>query len=623
MATKLILNVLFLLFFAVIEASSPGKYARVVRSSIVSNTTYDFVIIGGGIGGLTVADRLTEDPNVTVLVIEYGPFDKGEDSVLIPGAYNPFPYLKQDLFSVPQPGLTNEPEFIPVGSVVGGGSTVNAMFFIRCTSEDYDSVASFGNPGWGSSDLLPYFKKSENFTAPDPTFAKERNITFEPSFHGTLGPVHASYSPFDYPGGQNFWDASLSLGIPELEDPDSGESNGLFWLLRALNPDTETRSYARIAHYDRVIATRPNYHLMPETAAGKLLFEGKKAVGVQYINRTSGVVTNVTATKEVILAAGAVHSPQILILSGVGPKKTLDQFNISLVHDLPGVGTNFQDHLDYAITYNFSANLFPNADDMVDNATYIAEQRVVYDTTRRGPFTLILTTGNDFVTLPLRNATSDWESVLASAQSINPASILPNGTDPTVLAGYIVQRENLLARFAGYKTPIGSISWNTGSTTTLYMIKPLSRGSVTIGSTDPLTNPVVDFGAVKDPTDLDLMLALFLKNREIMQQPSMQVLGPTEVVPGANVTSDEALKAAFRATIVPTNGHACCTLPMVPLALGGVVNDVLQVHGLESLSIVDNSIWPIILSGAPSATVYAEAEKAADIIKKRYGLTSG
>ena len=151
---------------------------------------------------------------------------------------------------------------------------------------------------------------------------------------------------------ENFWDSSLEVGIPELEDPDSGVSTGLFWLLRALNPDSETRSYARIGHYDRVIASRPNYHLLPETAASKILFDDKRAVGVQYITRSTGAITNVTATKEVILAAGAVHSPQILQLSGVGPKAVLDKFGIQIVLDLPGVGTNFQDHLDLAVTYN-------------------------------------------------------------------------------------------------------------------------------------------------------------------------------------------------------------------------------------------------------------------------------
>lgn len=126
----------------------------------------------------------------------------------------------------------------------------------------------------------------------------------------------------------------------------------MFWLLRALNPDTETRSYARIAHYVRVIATRPNYHLLPNTAASKILFNGTRAVGVQYITRSTGAVTNVTATKEVILAAGAVHSPQILQLSGVGPKAVLEKFGIKTVLDLPGVGSNFQDHLNLAVSYN-------------------------------------------------------------------------------------------------------------------------------------------------------------------------------------------------------------------------------------------------------------------------------
>lgn len=155
----------------------------------------------------------------------------------------------------------------------------------------------------------------------------------------------------------NFWDASLALGIPVAPDPNNGNNTGLFTLLRALDPDTETRSYAKTAHYDRVINSRPNYHLLTDTAVSKVLFNGKTAVGVEYIPVGTTEVFNATACNEVIIAAGAVHSPQILQLSGVGPKALLQNLGIPVVVDLPGVGTNFQDQLNMPVTYNCKPSL--------------------------------------------------------------------------------------------------------------------------------------------------------------------------------------------------------------------------------------------------------------------------
>ncbi|KAK0122040.1 hypothetical protein ONS95_010304 [Cadophora gregata] len=198
-----------------------GKYARVVDSKTAANTTYDFIIVGAGIGGLTVADRLTEKPNTSVLVVEYGPFDQGEDSVLVPGSYFPVPYFWPNIFSTPQRGLNNGTYFVPMGRVVGGGSTINAMFFLRCPAVDYNSWEELGNRGWGWEDLLPYFKKSETFTPPEAAFAKKYNITWDSSYHGNNGPVQASYAPYGYQSSANFWNAATDLGIAPRRDPNA------------------------------------------------------------------------------------------------------------------------------------------------------------------------------------------------------------------------------------------------------------------------------------------------------------------------------------------------------------------------------------------------------------------
>lgn len=251
----------------------------------------------------------------------------------------------------------------------------------------------------------------------------------------------------------------------------------------------------------------------------------------------------------------------------------------------------------------------PNADSLNSNATYDAEQRALYDTSREGAYTLVRGTGNNIALLPLKNATSDWKSIINLAKSQDPASLLPPNTHASVIKGYAAQRELLFKHYASSKTAVGSLSWNTGSQTTVYMIKPLSRGSIAINSTSILENPLIDYGALTDPTDVEFVLSLFLKNRQIMAQPSMQALGPTEISPGANITSDEDLKAKFRTLINPSNAHECCTLPMMKLELGGVVDDQLRVYGVKGLSVADASFMPITPASAPSATVYAASEK--------------
>ncbi|CZS97710.1 related to alcohol oxidase [Rhynchosporium agropyri] len=608
-----------LLVFGVI-ASPLGKHARVVDSVTASTTTYDFIIVGAGIGGLTVADRLTEDPETSVLVIEYGSFDQGEDAVLVPGSYFPVPYFWPNIFSTPQRGLNNGTYFVPMGRVVGGGSTINAMFFLRCPAVDYDSWEDLGNRGWGWAGLLPYFQKSETFGKPEASFAKQYNISWDDSAHGFQGPVQTTYSPYDYPSSANFWNAATAEGIAPRRDPNAGDATGLFWLLRALDPVKRVRSYARTVHYERVKSSRPNYHLLPEHAVSKVLFKDKKAIGVEYISPNTGKIQTAKATKEVVMAAGAVHSPQILQLSGVGPKSLLEGFGIKVVVDLPGVGSNFQDHLDLKVDYTFTSNLFPNADSLTTNATYNTEQRSLYDTTQTGAYTLTRGTGNNIALLPLKNTTSKWASIISLAKSQNPASLLPPNTHPSIIKGYTAQRQQLIKQYLSPSSAIGSLSWNTGTQTTVYTIKPLSRGSVTINSTSILDNPLIDFGALSDPTDIELVLALFRKNRQIMSQPSMRALGPTEISPGADLVGDEELKAKFRTLINPSNAHECCTLPMMKLELGGVVDEALRVYGVRGLSVADASFMPITPASAPSATIYAAGEKAADLIKKRHGL---
>lgn len=210
----------------------------------------------------------------------------------------------------------------------------------------------------------------------------------------------------------------------------------------------------------------------------------------------------------------------------------------------------------------------------------------------------------------MRNLTSKFEEIAQAGRNISePGAYLAAGVDLSVLAGYSAQRQILLNELTA-NVAIGGLQWGTADTGGLYMLKPFSRGQVLLNSTDPLVNPLVDFRAASDPTDLDVAVALLRKTRDIMSAPAMSALGPVELSPfGPDVQSDDQIKDAIRQTLNPTNGHECCTAAMMPQDLGGVVDDQLRVYGVQGLRVADISFWPMAVGGAPSATVYAAAEK--------------
>ncbi|SPQ25932.1 bb02905e-a6b5-44a0-b1cb-607825c8e916 [Thermothielavioides terrestris] len=599
------------------------RHATVVDHRAVANN-YTFIIAGGGIAGLTLADRLTEDPNVTVLVIEAGPLDQGQDGILVPGAYAPYLYFWPNLITVPQAGLNNRTPGAITAQVVGGGSTINAMVFLRGDADDYDAWGSLGNPGWSWQGLLPYFIKSENFTAPDASFAATANISWDDSIRGHSGPVMNSYPNYFYPGSANWWNAALEIGLPAVKDPQAGSKEGVFWMPTDLDATTMTRDHARRNHYDRVKDSRPNYHLLTSNIVCQVLFMGKVAIGVSYVPTSGGgssCTSSVYASKEVILAAGGFGTPKILQLSGVGPRKLLNKLGIPVVADLPGVGQNLQDQPTLTIPYNFTANVVPNYGTLLTNSTYNAEQRALYDSFHEGAYTIVSSLSTNIGALSLQQATSSYKDIIAAAKAANPAYSLPADVDPTVLKGYKAQRAALLNQFASPNVGVGTVHWGTSDSALIYHLKPLSRGTVNINSTDPLASPLIDFRTATDPVDLQVYTAIFRKNRELFAAPSMQLLGPTEAAPfGAHLTTDAEIAAVMRDQINPTNAHQCCTAAMLPLELGGVVSSDQKVYGVQGLRVADISHWPFQLSGAPMATMYASAERLADLIKKQYCL---
>ncbi|KAI5922017.1 hypothetical protein F4810DRAFT_721762 [Camillea tinctor] len=563
------------------EAHVASLHSWKVSPRIANATKYDFVVAGGGISGLIVADRLTEDPKINVLVIEAGPLDAGEPGII---------------------SACRAPSVI-CARVVGGGSTINAMNWLRGTKVDYDDWQSLGNEGWGWDGLLPFFKKSENFTAPDPEFAVRAKITWDDFVRGHDGLLQYSYSNHFYPLSENWWNDAQSIGIEPVHDPSTGTNSGSYFLSTVLDAENQTRCDVRISHYDRVIGSRPNYHLMTETTVARVLFDGTKAIGVEYLPTAGGDVQTVHASKEDIVAAGAPHTPQVLQLSGVGPKSLLNSLNISVIVDLPDVGTNLQDQGTLNVPYNLTSPMFPDSDSLTDNATYNAEQLGNYNAHPPSAYTIVKGLSTTFTSLSLSDAIDSYKDIVAAAEAEDYEQYLPANTDPAVLAGYKAQREIIIQQFQNPNISIGVIYW------------------VNINSPNPLANPVIDYRTATDPVVFNVIITFLRKLRELMAAPDMQLLGPVEATPlGAHIQDDEDIIEVMRETLVISNEHQCCSAPMMPRNLGDVIDANHKVYRTTNLRTADISFIPVSISGGPTATMYAAGEKLADIIKREYNL---
>ncbi|KIM21072.1 GMC oxidoreductase [Serendipita vermifera MAFF 305830] len=592
--------------------STPLK-ARVISEQDLY-PSYDYVVVGGGTSGLTVADRLSEDSGKTVLVIERGLLDQREEAFWIPRLLGSAPpkYL-YNLTSTPQQGSLNRTFGLQAGCLVGGGSAINSMFFDRGSAGDYNLWRDLGNPGWGWNDLLPYFKKSETFHPPDSVTAEKFGITYDMSVHGTSGPIQASYPPYLYPAVKNFLAAWEEFGTHIPIDGTSGDALGAFWTANTLNPDGNVRSYARTAHYDP-IESRSNLHLLTAYAVTKVLFQGTTASGVEFMPVGDSRRAKVKAKREVIIAAGAPHTPQVLQLSGVGPSALLKKLHIPVVVNLPGVGHNFQDHPLFVANGILTNDLDPNPS-YSTNETWLEGERATYDTNRTGFYTT--SSGNAAAFIPLHELTNRMDELVAAYASQDPKLQFPTGTDSTIVAGWRAQRDALLASIRAGVVAVSEYANGPTAAMAIVLEKPLSRGSITINSTDPLANPVIDYGFYKNPVDVEIQVEAIRAWRKVLSMPSWQALGAQPTDPANNITTDEQLREWVIQVSTPTTSHPSGTASMMPKNLGGVVGPDLWVYGVSKLSVVDASIIPMIPATHIQSTVYAIAEKAADLIKAR------
>ncbi|KAF4622779.1 hypothetical protein G7Y89_g14247 [Cudoniella acicularis] len=567
--------------FAIVVSALPKSATQAqhfTRSEDIASS-YDYIIIGGGTSGLTVADRLTEDENSTVLVIEYGYFEVSMN----PDDFNLRNSPGEMWYNITSVG--SKKIFVGAGCAVGGSSAINSMIFMRGTSEDYDRWGELGGYGsnWNWENMLYYFKKSATFTPPDAQLVKDHHIDYDiRTAWGGNGPVQASWPSFMYPGVKIMYDAWK--GFPGMTFPKDGSEGkaGMIWIPTSVDPKNETRSYARPAHFDRVKG-RNNYGLITGHKVVKINFATEDgsitAESVTATSRSGNGTTKVTANKEIILAAGTIHTPQILQLSGVGPRSLLESANITVVHDLPGVGQNFHDHSYFPMEFNC-------------------------------PLSVV---GPSLIAQPSLSVISPdaYLSIASDLEELDPASVLPQDADETIIAGYTAQLKLMAAALKSNNTSWLQFSLRGEAKFNVPNIHALSRGSVNINISSPNSEPVVDYRALTNPIDIRVNVELLKSIKSYFARAGeIQKLSPVEITPGVNVTSEKDMTTWLKKALNPSIFHPVGTCAKMPLEYGGVVDEDLRVHGIQGLSVVDASIMPLVVGATTQATVYAVAEKA-------------
>ncbi|KAF5349530.1 hypothetical protein D9756_008823 [Leucocoprinus leucothites] len=573
---------------------SLGICAVYEQLSDLTQTTFDFVIVGGGTSGAVLANRLSAQKDYQILVIEAGPSHKGVQDIQVPFLWRSLIASEYDwnFTTTVEPGLSGRSISYPRGHVLGGSSSTNAMFYTRGSKDDYDRWARItGDSGWSWDELLPYFKKNERWSPP----AEPRNTTgqFDPSVHGFNGSTFTSlYSHVqDIDARVISAAAELGDGYEYNIDMNSGDSLGTTWYQGTIG-DGE-RSSAATSYLTDDVLDRSNLHVVLHTIATRLVASNGSSPDVPAFKQVeltgNGGQSIVSASKEVILSAGAIGSPHILLNSGIGDSKDLESVGVNPIVDLPSVGKNLTDHPMWNVS--FLANTLETTDNFTTNATLFAQALDQWTTDRKGPFTNSVT--NNVLWFRLPDNSSAFEDV----------------PDPS----------------AGPTSPhYEFIIFNGGSTdeprvsTALVVVSPASRGELKLGSSNPLDQPLITTGMFTTPIDMTVAIHAVRSARQFFSAQAWDgyVLG--ERGPTAGATTDEEIDAVIRENSISI-WHPVSTAAMSAKdATYGVVDPDLKVKKVEGLRVVDASIMPIIISAHTQAPAYIIGERAADLILQEW-----